>query len=497
MGLVIRQSIFTTIIAYIGAVVGYINLLYLYPKFLEPEQVGLLRTVQDAAILFAPFAQFGVTLSIFRFYPQFAKDKATEASFVSLVTLIALTGFGLFVIVFKIFEQPVLAYFRDNAGDVVQYASVILWLTFIMVITAVMDSYSKSLLKTVIPNLLKEVVIRVLMAGLVTLYFLGYFSFDAFIIGTVLAWLACLLLLMTYLVMDGHLKVSFNFRSIGAARAKELLLYSLFSFAGSAGMILVGKIDSLMVAAMIGLASVAVYTTAFYMAAVIEIPKKALTSLAMPLISRAFEKNDMPDIKAIYRKTSINQFIVGSLLLIGIYVNLDSVFALVPRTDVYEAGKWVVILVGLGKLADMAFGPSSEIIVLSKYYWFNIILILLLAGTVIIANNSFIPMYGITGAALAAALALFTFNLVKYFFIWITLGIQPFTGATLLLIAISALTIGLDRLVPQTPWIIGDILLRSTVVTLFFGSAVYLARISRDANDLLIRLLRRARSFLK
>ncbi|HMR56387.1 MAG TPA: polysaccharide biosynthesis protein, partial [Cyclobacteriaceae bacterium] len=69
MGLVIRQSIYTTLISYAGFCLGKINLLYLFPKFLEPEQVGLLRTIQDAGILLAPFATFGLAQSIFRFYP--------------------------------------------------------------------------------------------------------------------------------------------------------------------------------------------------------------------------------------------------------------------------------------------------------------------------------------------------------------------------------------------------------------------------------------------
>lgn len=497
MGLVIRQSIFTTIIAYVGAAVGYVNLLYLYPKFLEPEQVGLLRTIQDAAILFSPFAQFGVALGIYKFHPQFAKEKSSEASFLGLVAVIALIGFGIFLIVFKLLERPILSYFQENAGEIVHYAGIILWLTFIMVMTAVMEAYSRSLLKTVVPNLLREVVIRVLMAVLVTLYFLGYISYDQFIVSTVLAWLLCLLLLCTYLAFEGKLIISFNFSLIGNSRVRSFLVYSLFSFAGAAGMILVGKIDSLMVAAMIGFTSVAVYTTAFYMAAVIEIPKKAITSVAMPLISRAFEKNDIADVGTIYRKTAINQFVIGALLLTGIYINLDSVFMLVPRSEVYEAGKWVVVLVGLGKLADMAFGPSSEIIVLSKYYGFNIVLILILAVMVIVANNIFIPLYGINGAALAAALALVTFNVIKYFFIWMKLGIQPFTAATAKLIAITIATLVVDMFVPRLSWTIADIILRSAIATTIFASAVYFMRVSPDANDLLHRLLKRGREFLK
>ena len=71
MGVIVRQSIITTIISYIGLVIGYLNLLYLYPLFLSPEQVGLMRTVQDAAILLAQFAQFGLAQSIIRYFPRF------------------------------------------------------------------------------------------------------------------------------------------------------------------------------------------------------------------------------------------------------------------------------------------------------------------------------------------------------------------------------------------------------------------------------------------
>jgi len=69
--------------------------------------------------------------------------------------------------------------------------------------------------------------------------------------------------------------------------------------------------------------------------------------------------------------------------LIGVAANLDSIFMLMPKGEIYQAGKWVVIIVGMGKLVDMLFGPSSEIIIYSKYYSFNILLILLLSALII------------------------------------------------------------------------------------------------------------------
>ncbi|HCZ34960.1 MAG TPA: hypothetical protein DHV26_03445 [Cytophagales bacterium] len=214
MGLVIRQSIYTTAISYAGAVIGYINLLYLFPKFLEPEQVGLLRTIQDAAILLAPFATFGLAQSIFRFHPQIVKDKATEAGFISLITLLALGGFAIFFIAFKLFETSILSYFEANAKEIIQYASVVLWLTLILLITSLLEAYSRSLLKMIFPNLLREVVVRLLLAILVIGYFQGYITYTQFIVSTIFAYLFCLVLLLAYLSFLKKISFTLNLSSL-------------------------------------------------------------------------------------------------------------------------------------------------------------------------------------------------------------------------------------------------------------------------------------------
>ena len=484
MGIVIRQSIYSTVISYIGVALGYVNLLYLYPKYLQPEQVGLLRTIQDAAILFAPFAQFGLAQSIYRYYPQVAKDAKSQAGFLNVIFGLGLVGFAIFLSVFLTFRETFLSYFQDNARDIVAYTTVILWLTFILLSTALLESYSRSLLKNIFPNLLREIIVRALLAVLVIGYFLGWMSYHTFIIGTVLAYLFCLLALVTYLMLTGQLTWSTDWSLLRKPIFLDIIRYSFMSFAGAAGMIIIGKIDSLMVASLAGLKEVAIYTTAFYMASVIEVPKRALSQIAYPLIARAFEKNDLKDIRTIYRKTAINQFIIGSLLLIGVYINLDNIFELMPRKEVYQAGAWVVVIVGLGKLVDMLFGPSSEIIVLSRFYWFNMVLVLLLAAMVIATNALLIPQYGINGAAAAAALALVVFNSVKCAFIWLTLRMQPFGRATLAVLAISLVTLALNALLPRAPWLLADIFYRSAVVTMVFGSLILWSGASPDGNEL-------------
>jgi len=254
-------------------------------------------------------------------------------------------------------------------------------------------------------------------------------------------------------------------------------------------MILIGKIDSMMVSAMLGLASNAIYTTAFYMATVIEIPKRALSQITMPLISKAFEQKNINEVSTLYRKTSINQFIIGSLLLIGVWINLDNIFDLMPKGENYELGKWVVIIIGFGKLMDMLFGPSSEIIVLSKYYRFNIILIVMLAAIVIISNNILIPRYGIEGAAWGSAFALITFNVIKFIFIYVKFGIHPFEWGTVKVLGIALITLLVNSILFKSGLVFVDIAFRSIVVTLVFATLIVWSKASEDANGIFRRMI--------
>jgi O-antigen/teichoic acid export membrane protein len=484
MGIVVRQGIYSTIIAYAGVAIGYVNLLYLYPKFLSLEQVGLFRTIQDAAILLSPFAQLGLTQSIFRFYPQLVKTRHESHTFITLMLLLALAGFAVFFIIFKLIETPLLSYFQTNAREIITYSSWVLWLTLILVMIAVLEAFSRSLLKTVVPNLLREVVARLLLAVLVLLYFSRILTFDQFIIGSVAVYLICLLLLITYLWQQNEIALQTDFKSLDSKKFPALLRYSLLSFAGMAGMILIGKIDSMMVSGMLGLAANAIYTTAFYMATVIEIPKRALSQITMPLISKAFEQDNIRDVASLYRKTAVNQMIIGSLILLGVWINLGNIFQLMPNGTHYEIGKWVVIIIGFGKLTDMAFGPSSEIIVLSRYYTFNILLILILAALVIVSNNLLIPRYGIEGAAWGSAFALISFNAIKYIFIYIKFRIHPFSMATLKIIFATIITLLVNELLPVMPLPLPDLMIRSLVVTLVFSTLVLLLKTSEEAREL-------------
>jgi O-antigen/teichoic acid export membrane protein len=484
MGVVIRQSFFTSLISYAGVVLGYINLLYLYPKFLDLGQIGLLRTILDFAMLMAFFAQVGLSQSVIRFYPHFVKDEKNSPGFTNLVLLLGVAGYLIFLILFFIFEDKIISFFGENAELLTPYLHLALALTLIISLINLMESVARTQLKLAVPRFLNEVGIRFLQGVLVTLYFVKIISFHQLLLFSVAIFLITLLALVFYLARTGQFKIQATLVRIPAAKFMQFINYSLFSLVSSGAFILVSKLDSLMVTALIGFEANAIYTTAFYMATVIEIPRRALSQANSTLMARAFEQQALPEVSALYTKTSINQFIIGALLLIGVWANLHNIYQLMPNGELYQTGFTVVLIIGAAKLLDMTFGPNSELLVMSQFYWLNTLAIMTMAIIGVTLNYLLIPVYGIEGAAYGSGIAILLFNLIKLVFIYIKFKLQPFTGKTLVVLAIGLATVILAHFLPVLNHPILDMAYRSFLITLLFAALILLTKSSAEINQL-------------
>src|SRR6185295_14724747 len=105
------------------------------------------------------------------------------------------------------------------------------------------------------------------------------------------------------------------------------------------------------------------------------------------------ERNDMAELKSLYRKSSLNMTIIGFGIFLLIWTVLPFVFDIMPHPEVMREGSYVVFFLGLSQVWDMMTGVNNEIIIYSKYYRFNLFLTLFLAVTNICANLILIPQY--------------------------------------------------------------------------------------------------------
>lgn len=469
MGKVAKQSIQTTIFSYLGVVIGYVNVLWLYPYALDASQLGTFRTIQDLGLLFVPFAQLGVGHGITRFFPQL---KSNQSAFLSYGLALSLVGFGVVSLIFLGFKNQIIDLFAVNSPEIIDFFGIVLLITLFALLSSVLDAYSRSFLKVAIPTLVREVFLRLLTGILVGLYLVQWINFAQVMQGLVIVYGLALLGVLVYLLWLGVLKFDFRWNTFPKGFRTSFVQFSLITFLATAASTLIMKIDSIMVSSMISLEANAIYTIAFSMALVIELPRRAISQVVMPVIADHFTNENYEEINKLYRQVSSRQLYICLLLFIGICSNLDSLYYFIPNREIYETGKYVVILIGLGKLFDVVFSVNSEILVFSKHYRFNLIATIGMSILIVGLNYLLIPIYGINGAAMASVVVMLVFNLVKYLFLKIKLGFDPFSKETLkiLVVGITAYSPAYLNLSSISP--VANIILTSLMVLglyLFFS----------------------------
>lgn len=439
MSKIAQQSIQTTIFSYIGVVLGYVNVLWLYPYALDATELGTFRTIQDLGLLFVPFAQLGVGHGITRYFPKLERN---QSAFLSYSLAFSLLGFAVVSLLFFGFKDQVIGLFTTNSPEVINFLGVVLLITLFALLSSVLDAYGRSYLKVAIPTFFREVFLRALTSVLVGIYLLDWINFDQVMQGLVAVYGFSLLGVLVYLIWLGKVSLDFRWKSFPPGFRSSFLRFSLITFLATAASTLIMKIDSIMVSSMVSLEANAIYSIAFYMALVVELPRRAISQVSMPVIADHFAKNQISEINVLYRQISNRQLYICLLLFGLIWCNIDSIYHFVPNREIYQAGKMVVFYIALGKIFDVAFSVNSEILVFSKYYRFNLVLTIGMSFLIIAANYWLIPIYGIEGAAMGSAGVMLAFNLIKYGYLKIKLQLDPFSYETLKILFVGTLIFG-------------------------------------------------------
>jgi len=490
MGIVIKQSIRSSLLAYIGFAIGAINFLFIFPKFLSVDQVGLLRVIPSAAFLLATFAQLGLAPGIIKFLPSYKSGSVERKEFLGFTVIAALIGYGALLGTTYFFKDQILNYYAQKSPLFVDYFQISLIIALFLLFIQMSEAYSRSLLKSIAPILIRDVILRLMTTVTVLLYGFSVIQFDDFINLFVLLYGITLLLHIGYFISLKAANVTFKFKNLRKSELTKILKYGLFTLIGASGTQIVLQIDSLMVAGIKGLDATGIYTIAFFIGTFIEIPKRAVTQITTPLMAQAFQNGKMKEVAQYYKQTSINQLVIGGLLWVGVWANLDSIYMIMPNSEVYQAGFNVVLLIGLGKLTDMLFGVNGEIIVLSKYYKFNVLTVAILAIAIIVGNLMLIPNYGIDGAAAASLGAMLLFNLIKFIFVFVKFKIQPFSINTIKFLGIIGIVILLNLATPRINNVYIDVVIRSFSITTALLILTYFMKVSPEINGILNRVLK-------
>lgn len=494
MGIVARQSIKGSIVSYFGVFIGFITSMLVVVPLVDPASYGLLGILCDAATLLGSLAMVGMGASGVKYFPYFKNPAGHHNGFFYYLLVIPLLGVAVFFSLAVILKAPIIDYFSQNAAVFADYFFWIFPWAFFIVYQNIFATYSNVLMRIVIPRMVQEVVIRVFNMAILLMFAFNIIDIHWLVALQVMVYGVAMLINFLYIARMDKLSLQHDNGFIPIPMRKEIASYAGYTLLASVGTTIMQRVDSFMIAGMLGLESLGIYRIAMYMGIISEIPSRSLFAIAQPIAAEAIKNDDTGALSKLLKQVSINLMLISSAIFLLLYINVDNIFEIVPNGLRYASGKWVMVFIALAGVINITFTFSLNILQLSKHYMYYLPFLLLLSACGIVGNRLLIPYLDINGAALAKVITYCVFGLLLTSFVYCKLKIHPLTWNHLKLLVLVLLAIGLHHLLPVLPMPFFDALYRTVIIATFGVVSVYKLKISEDANKIVDNFLKNKRN---
>lgn len=451
MGSIRKQTIISSILVYIGFLIGFVNnyfyttstpfFFYESGNVFTPSQYALTRIFFDFGQIMFAFGALGVIPVIYKFYPYY-KDNLPEKK-IDLLSWALLASFIGFILVLWggwYFEPLFIRKFTEKSALVVDYYFWLFPFAMGMLFFSVIESFCWAVHKSVLSNFLKETGLRILTSILILLFYFKVLSFEYFIYLFAFQYLVVFLVLLVYLYRTGHLYLTFRISRVTRKFWKKILSMQALIFGGTLIAAVAATIDSLIIASLKGLTATGIFVFAQYAANLIQVPQRSIQSISAGILSRAWKDKDYKEIHRIYQRSCINLLLLSLFIFGNIWLNVvDGMQVLNIQKD-YADGLGVLFILGMVRIIDAGTGLNAMVINTSTFWRFDFY-----SGVVLLAfrlplTYFLIKNYGIIGSAFAELAAYSVYNFIRFEFLRRKFNMQPFTLKTLysLLLAIAA-----------------------------------------------------------
>ncbi|MCB9231704.1 MAG: oligosaccharide flippase family protein [Bacteroidia bacterium] len=500
MGVIRQQSLLSTLYSYLGALIGFANKVVIFGVYLSTEEIGLANILMNVSLMLAPLGQLGMSNTLLRYFPYFRSKQYKHHGLFFWVMVAPLAGILAVFIFYSLARPWLLEIWLKKSPLLAEYEFYIFPLFVFSLYFSVLDSYTRSLYKTVVPIFLKNIAQRLLVTVAVLLYAFGWVNFAEFVFWYIALLSASTLIILAYVVYLKEFNIKPNLGWRMRQLAWKMIGFSLFSVLGSSSTNLSLYIDSLMITmfpsstgSSDSLSDTGVYTTMVFVTTLILIPWRALLKVAAPRVADHWKDKNIVALDALYKRTSLIALILGIYLFLGMWINRGFIIYLTKPE--FQAGMMVMLILGLNRVVEMVTGLNGVILSTSKYYKLDLVFTLGLVVAVILTNLYFIPHMGLTGAALATFLSFAGLNIARSVYVWAVYKTHPLSIKMLWVMGISGLCYGVNYLIPEmNPYL--DIVVRSTVLTGIFWGLIWALGISEDLNDMIASTFKKAAKVL-
>jgi len=497
VGIIEKQGLQGTILTYSGVVIGFITAGYLLPRFLTLEQNGVLDVLNAWSLIFATLATLGINNVSNRLFPWFRNQKNHHNGYLGILFIVLFLGLLLSTGLFLILRPYILSNASETGNLLPQFVDLIIPLSVFTALFLIIDIYYAVIYQSVKGILHKELLQRVYILIAIAVYLIFAIDFPLLVLLYIAALSLPGLMILFSLMRDGEFVVHINKSILTKELKLNMLSVASFGIVVSFSNILIQKIDILMIQNYLGTTEVGTYGRVFFYGTLVIIPLRVISKISAVVVAQAWKDKELKLISDVYRKSTIDQLIIGSLVLIGLWANIDNVIHILGSQ--YASGKYVVFFIGLSNLFLMASGVSGAIISTSDFYRVLTIFVGVFGALVILSNLIFIPLLGITGAALASAISALAYSIMRFGFLWSKYKMQPYSYRHLLILLAALFSYGLNLLLPDlynndnpTSSLILDVIVRSATIGITYIILIRLFRLSPDLEQWINKFLKKS-----
>lgn len=461
MGIVIKQSFLNSINSYVGIALGAFNTIFFFPFVFaeQPEFMGEIQTMLALATVISTFAHFGLPVSLVTYFPRFNEQQ--REAFWRFALFLAF-GSSLLLALLALLWPLWGGVDFERQGALLVSISMLLYELF----AALAQFHGSVIFSQFIKNVFRRLIV---LAALIT----AYFSEDK---QLYFYWVFAggYLLHLALMVVSARKLWPKLRSSLSNLALREISTYGIFVMLASGAVLLVSKIDVLMIRRLLGKEEVAFYSIAFFIGSVVSVPVRSIIVSIRPILSKAYARGDWEEITSLYRKSAIAQLSLTALALLLIWANLPLLFYFQQEQYQFAGAHWVVLLIAFGEVVAGATGANGLILTVSNLQRYNFYTGLVLILLTVLGNLLLIPALGLVGAALASAIALSLFNIIKTIIVNRSFSIQPFSKSywrVFALFLISLATLVYLRLsMPSIWWFVGsaNVVVGSLLVFVWF-----------------------------
>lgn len=383
-------------------------------------------------------------------------------------------------IIFLLLKSPIEGYFGKNSPLFNEYIYYVIPMMIVLAFWQLGESYANINMRIAIPKAVREIGMRVMMLIIYVSYGLGFINITGLIVGFIFCYGICMLTSGVYSLHIGSRVLKHDWSYISPDLRSKIAKYTGFLMLAALSGNIMGQLDIFMLSGVKGLYSAGIYTIVVYMAEIVNMPSRNITPISSPIAAEAMKNGDIKQAQGLYQQVSVHQMLASTVLLMIVWINLDNIFAIIPNGEKFAEGRWAVLFLGLSKVVYGTLNFGNTLISFSRYYYWTLFITIFLTMLTIGTNLYFIPLLGLSGAALATLITCLVSYSYQQYLVQVKIKANPFTWRHLRIVVILCVLFGLNYLIPSllsvSPWL--DIVVRTGIILSVAAVLIYVLRIS-------------------